>query len=47
MTLALLLVALVILVPVGTRLGARGEAGTVAAALLTVLVTVGAMSTLV
>jgi hypothetical protein len=47
MTLALLLIALVILVPAGARLGGRGEAGTVAAALLTVLVTVGAMSTLV
>jgi hypothetical protein len=47
MTLALLLIALVILVPVGARLGGRGEAGTVVAALLTVLVTVGAMSTLV
>jgi len=47
MPLALLLVALVILVPVGARLGGRGEAGTVAAALLTVVVTVGAMNSLV
>ncbi|MDQ3944901.1 MAG: hypothetical protein M3357_07100 [Actinomycetota bacterium] len=47
MPLALVLIARAILVPVGARLGSRGEAGTVAAALLTVLVTVGAMSTLV
>ena len=47
MPLALLLVALVILFPVGARLGGRGEAGTVAAALLTVVVTVGAMNSLV
>ncbi len=47
MTLALLLVALVILVPAGARLGGRGDAGTVAAALLTAVLAVGAASTLV
>ena len=47
MTLALLLVALVLLVPAGARLGSKGDAGTVAAALLTVVLTVGAGSTLV
>ena len=46
MTLALLLVALVILVPAGARLGSRGDAGTMAAALLTVGLTLGAVSTL-
>jgi hypothetical protein len=47
MPLPLLLIALVILVPVGARLGGRGDAGTVTAALLTVLVTVGGGSMLV
>ncbi len=47
MTLALLLVALVILVPLGARLGSRGDAGTVLAAVLTAALTVGAASTLV
>jgi hypothetical protein len=47
MTLALLLVALVLLVPVGTRLGSRGDAGTITAALLTAVLAVGAASTLV
>ena len=47
MLFALLLVALVILVPVGARLGSRGDAGTVATALLTVGLTLGAASTLV
>ena len=46
MTLALLLVALVLLVPAGARLGGRGDAGTVAAALLTVALTLGAVSIL-
>jgi hypothetical protein len=46
MTLALLLVALVLLVPAGARLGSRGDAGTVAAAFLTVLITLGAVSSL-
>jgi hypothetical protein len=47
MTLALLLVALVILVPLGARLGSRGDAGTITAALLTAVLAVGAASTLV
>ena len=47
MLFALLLVALVILVPAGARLGSRGDAGTVAAALLAAVITVGAASTLV
>ncbi|MGH9040579.1 MAG: hypothetical protein ACRDZ3_10135 [Acidimicrobiia bacterium] len=45
MPLALLLIALVLLVPVA-KLGSKGDAGTVAAALITVLLTVGAASSL-
>ena len=46
MPLALLLVALVLLVPAGARLGSKGDAGTVAAAFITVALAVGAASTL-
>jgi len=46
MALAPLLLALLLLVPAGSRLGGKGEAGTVAAALLTVLVVVVGLGTL-
>ncbi|MGH8991886.1 MAG: hypothetical protein ACRDZ7_10235 [Acidimicrobiia bacterium] len=45
MPLALLLVALVLLIPVA-RLGSKGDAGTVAAAFITVVLAVGAASSL-
>ncbi len=46
MTFALLLLALLVLLPVAIRIGSRGEAGTVAAAALTAGVVVAGMSSL-
>ena len=46
MPFALLLVALVLLIPVATKLGSKGDAGTVAAAFITVALTISAASTL-
>lgn len=46
MTLAVLLLALLVLLPVGIRIGSRGEAGTVVAGLLTAGAVVAGMTAL-
>lgn len=45
MTVTLLLIALLVLAFVGIRVGSKGEAGTVAAAILTAVAVVAGMST--